>query len=345
MKTAVAVSGGMDSLLALALLKGQGRDLLAVHGLFLPPGPQDGEVLAALERQCRTLDVDFEVLDLRREFQREVVTPFVRAYASGLTPNPCAWCNPRIKFGILLDRVNGLGADRLATGHYVRMAEHGQWGPTLQRGADPVKDQSYFLSLVPRDRLERADFPLGGRFKNDTPAFLSELGLEPVHSSESQEICFVPDDDYRKFLLESGLSLPGGGNIELSDGTVLGRHDGLWRHTQGQRKGLGIAYSEPLYVLDKDVERNVLVVGPGHELATEGCLARRMNYLVSPDKWPEEVMVQTRYRQQAKPSRFLARGDELELLFLEPHAKPTPGQVAAIYSSDGLVLGGGVIES
>lgn len=343
MKTAVAVSGGMDSLLALALLKGQGHDLMAVHGLFLPAKPEDTAVLSALEEQCRALDVPLQVVDLRREFRERVAEPFVRAYAAGLTPNPCAWCNPRIKFGILFDRVVEVGADRLATGHYVRMADHPQWGMTLQRGVDPVKDQSYFLALVPGERLEKALFPLGDKLKKDTLAALGELGLKPVHSRESQEICFVPDDDYRKYLLESGLELPGGGNIELSDGAVLGRHEGLWRHTQGQRKGLGIAYSEPLYVLDKDIGRNALIVGTASELACHECLAREINFMVEPKKWPETVMVQTRYRQQAKPSRFKVRGTDLELSFIEPHARPTPGQVAAVYSEDGFVLGGGVI--
>lgn len=334
MTVVVAVSGGVDSLLCLALLREAGEEVLAVHGRFLDQDAA-GEPLAAL---CASLGVPYLELDLRREFEERVVRPFVRAYLAGETPNPCAACNPGIKFGVLFDRAIERGADRLATGHYVRL-ENGR----LLRGADARKDQSYFLSLVPAGRLARAVFPLGGLTKDEVRAELARRGLAAPVPRESREICFVPGDDYRAFLEGRGEALPGGGPVLLEDGRALGRHRGLWRHTQGQRRGLGLSWPEPLYVLDKDVERNALVVGPRASLESSGCVLRGVNRLVAPDFWPEVVLVQTRYRQKARPGRWEEAGDGLRLHFLEPQGRPTPGQISALYTPEGAVLAGGVI--
>jgi tRNA-specific 2-thiouridylase len=336
MSIAVAVSGGLDSLLALILLQERGSQVLAVHGRFLD-ADQSG---AALERICRGLGVPFLELDLRSDFEERVIAPFVHAYLAGDTPNPCAACNPGMKFGLLFDAARERGAEFLATGHYVRL-EQGR----LLRGVDAAKDQSYFLSLVPLDRLERAVFPLGGLTKAAARAELARRGLTPPLSRESQEICFVPHDDYRAFLESRGLDLPGAGPVLLSDGRKIGQHRGLWRHTQGQRKGLGLSWPEPLYVLDKDPARNAVVVGPRSELAAWGCSVDRVNRLAPQDAWPETVLVQTRYRQKAKPARFAARGQGLALTFLEPQTRPTPGQIAALYTAEGQVLGGGIITA
>ena len=342
MTTAVAVSGGMDSLLALALLKEQGHDLMAVHGHFLPPNPGWERVAEGLSAACDTLGVPFHALDLHEEFDAKVVAPFVRDYRAGLTPNPCAMCNPRMKFGVLFDAARKLGADRLATGHYVRMEDRGQ-GAMLMRGADAAKDQSYFLSLVPVEMLRLAEFPLAGTLKRDVLDILAGHGLTPPLPNESQEICFVPNDDYQAFLTARE-SMPGPGPAVLSDGTAVGRHQGLWRHTQGQRRGLGIAWTEPLYVLDKDVAANTLVVGTRDELDAHGCVAGEVNLMSPVETWPEVVLVQTRYRQKAKPGRVVLEDGRLRFIFLEPHVRPTPGQVAAVYDEAGTVLGGGVIE-
>ncbi|MBG0790399.1 MAG: tRNA 2-thiouridine(34) synthase MnmA [Desulfovibrionaceae bacterium] len=342
MITAVAVSGGMDSLLALALLREQGREVMAVHGHFLPPNLGWERVAGGLSNACDTLGVPFHALDLHAEFEREVIASFVDGYKAGLTPNPCALCNPRMKFGVLFAAAKRLGADRLATGHYVRMA--GRDGELmLARGADAAKDQSYFLSLVPIETLRRADFPLAGTFKRDVRAILDRHGLTPPLPGESQEICFVPHDDYQAFLAARG-PMPGPGPAVLSDGTVVGEHRGLWRHTQGQRRGLGIPWSEPLYVLDKDVAANTLVVGTKDELAAFGCVAGQVNLMRPTSTWPEVVLIQTRYRQKAKPGRVRLVDGRLHFTFLEPHARPTPGQVAAVYDEAGTVLGGGIIE-
>ena len=342
MTIAVAVSGGMDSLLALALLKERGEPLMAVHGHFLPPGPGWERVASGLGEACAALGVPFHALDLHESFDDRVIKPFVAEYRAGLTPNPCAMCNPRMKFGVLFDAARKLGADRLATGHYVGMADRGA-GRLLVRGEDAAKDQSYFLSMVPVETLRLAEFPLGRTRKRDVPAILESHGLTPPLPTESQEICFVPDDDYQHFLT-ARCDMPGPGPAALPDGRIIGEHQGLWRHTQGQRRGLGIPWSEPLYVLDKDVASNTLIVGPRELLASGGCVAGQVNLMRPVEAWPETVLVQTRYRQKAKPATVRLTGGKLYFDFLESHARPTPGQVAAVYDGAGAVLGGGIIE-
>lgn len=348
MRVAVAVSGGMDSLLALALLREAGEDVLALHAHFLRPDPAAREREAALAAQCGRLGVAFRAVDLAAAFRERIIRPFAAEYAAGRTPNPCAACNPGMKFGLLLDHARGLGADRLATGHYARMADHPEYGRTLARGADPAKDQSYFLCLVPRERLERAAFPLGGIFKKDVPAMLGARGLTPPVPAESQEICFVPGDDYCAFLEREaaglGLALPGDGPILDRAGNELGRHRGLWRHTPGQRRGLGLANPEPLYVLAKDPERNALLVGPASAAQAGGCIADQVNVLVPPERWPAAPLARTRFRQEAKPCRATFDGATLRIDFVEPRSLPAPGQVAALYDPDGAVLAGGVIR-
>ncbi len=339
-KTAVALSGGADSLMTLLLLRETGAAVMGVHALF--HGAGDDGLPERLRVLCADLGAPFTVIDLRREFEELVVAPFVRAYQQGLTPNPCAACNPSIKFGLLLDRVRELGADRLATGHYARLEAAG-YGPALFRGLDQSKDQSYFLSMVPRDRFERVVFPLSGWTKAEVKNALHERGLTPPAGRESQEVCFIPSD-YRDFLRARKVRLGGPGLITLADGTVLGRHFGLWQHTLGQRKGLGIAYSEPLYVTAKSFEKNSLIVGPKSAAMSSGCRTGAPNLLCPPDRWPGEVLVQTIYRQRPEPARVDLDAEGMTITFPGPRAIPSPGQVAAVYSPEGQVLGGGVIR-
>ncbi len=342
-RVAVAVSGGMDSLLALALLKEQGQDLLALHGFFLPPDDEAREKTAALEEQCARLDIPFAAVDLSAEFARLVISPFVASYLSGRTPNPCALCNRELKFGLLFAAARDMGATRLATGHYARLVDHPIYCRGLARGADPVKEQSYFLGLVRARDLRCAVFPLGDWRKKDVPAALVARGLTPPLASESQEVCFVPGDDYKTFLEASGAKLPGPGAIVHADGRTLGRHRGLWRYTLGQRRGLGVAFAEPLYVLGADREENALLVG-GAELArTRGCRAEGVNVLVPPALWPDKLFVRTRYRQAAARAEVRLDGESLEVVFAAPHDLAAPGQVAAVYDASGVVLAAGII--
>jgi len=338
---AVAVSGGGDSLAALLRLRDAGHEVLALHGQFLPE--HDETAAQGLAQACARLGVPLHLLDLRARFEALVAAPFASEYLAGRTPNPCARCNAAMKFGLLLDRALELGAQNLATGHYAGAGQHPAYGWALSRGADPVKDQSYFLSLVPRERLARARFPLAGVSKATVRAELDARGTPPPLPQESQEICFVPGDDYRAFLQARTQELPGPGPAQLPDGTRVGAHQGLWRATIGQRRGLGLSWREPLYVLDKDLERNVLVVAPRGELLRDSFEADEVNLLADPALWPQEVLVQTRYREAARPARVELRGGRLHVRLHAPLVRPAPGQVAAVYDCGGAVLAGAVI--
>jgi len=340
---AVAVSGGSDSLLALALLRRAGHDVIAVHAHFLPPDAGQRALVAAMADQCAVLDVPLTTVDLAAAFHERVIAPFARAYAAGRTPNPCAACNREMKFGLLLEAARALGAVRLATGHYARLEETDA-GPALFRGDDASRDQSYFLTLVPLAALGQALFPMARRRKADNAAALAALGLRPPLPKESREICFVPQDDYRAFLETCGLPLSGPGPIVLADGRQVGTHQGLWRHTVGQRRGLGVAYTEPLYVLAKDAAANALVVGPKPALSASDCRTGPANFLVAPADWPEAVAVQTCYRMRPRPAAVRVTADGgLDIRFAEPVARPTPGQVAAVSDAGGRMLAGGIL--
>ncbi len=349
--TAVAVSGGVDSLYAMVSLKQAGEPVFALHARMLPPelAPPDYEaMLGRLGEACAALDVPLAVIDCVEAFAGAVITPFVRAYAAGLTPNPCAHCNAAVKFGLLLDRARELGAARLATGHYIRLEDTDN-GPALFAAGDAAKDQSYFLSLVPKDRLALARSPLAGENKDAIRAFLAAQGIRTPAPGESQEICFVPGDDYRAFLRDRaaklGMALPGPGAVTLPDNSVIGKHKGLWHYTEGQRKGLGIAWKEPLYVLEKKTEGNTLVVGNAGDLAGLGheVTARDCNFLVPFAQWPDTVLVRTRFRQPARPASARLEGNTLILREETPRGPHARGQIATVYDRDMRVLGGGVI--
>jgi tRNA-uridine 2-sulfurtransferase len=355
----IAVSGGADSLLSLTLLAESGMPVHAVHGLFLPN--QDAGRLQALERICASLGVPLAVLDLAEEFSAAIIAPFVRAYLAGLTPNPCCHCNPGVKFGLLFQRAMALlppgqapcSPPVFATGHYAALTDHPHWGRMLTRPLDPHKDQTYFLALLPKAALERARFPLAGVRKRDVPDLLRQRGLEPPVPEESQEICFIPDNDYRGFVqraaadrdLALNLELPGPGPVLDSAGRQLGMHQGLWRYTQGQRRGLGIAHHEPLYVLGKDIARNALLVGGKGDFAPQRCLLPEPNFFAPPEQWPGDVLAQTRYRQRARPARIELTDQGLLVDFpdQEPDTPPAPGQLCAVYTPDSLLLAGGII--
>ena len=345
MKIAVALSGGADSLMALLLLKEQGHALFAVHAHFLPPSGETITLSKKINDICRKLGIELHILDLSQAFEQKVITDFVQSYVEGYTPNPCAVCNATMKFGLLLDEALTLGAEKIATGHYAQVKNIDD-KVTLWRAKDSLKDQSYFLSLVPRHKFKNVIFPLASWSKKEVRKFLEEKSISPVISRESNEICFI-DNDYRNFLLQKGINLPGPGPIKTSKGEILGTHKGLWRYTLGQRRGIGIAYKYPLYVTGKDLAQNALIVGPEKELWSRGCIVQDVNYLVPPELWPKEILVQTRYRQKAKKASVALNDlaqDNLRVTFIEPQKLPTPGQVAAFFSPQGQVLGAGVIK-
>lgn len=337
-RAAVALSGGVDSLVAALRLRAAGHSLLALHFITGFETSASDSVRGLADR----VDIPFQEIDLTDAFRRSVVDDFVETYRRGRTPNPCMVCNPRIKFGFLLEQARELGADWLATGHYARIVRDEDGRVHLLRSADRQKDQSYFLARVPRDRLAGALFPLGDLTKDRVREMAAAAGFSKTVRSESQDICFVPDN-YADFLAAAGVpSRPG--EIVALDGTVIGRHDGLHQFTIGQRKGIGVPGPEPYYVVRLDRERNRLMVGGKEALLAGGCRVASVNWIVDPPESALEVRVRVRYRHQAAPARLTPLpGNRAEVQFETPQSAVTPGQGAVFYQNDE-VLGGGVIE-
>jgi tRNA-specific 2-thiouridylase len=336
------MSGGVDS--AVALLRSLPNAVGVTLRLWLDPAGPDSEraccspesVIAARET-CHRLGVPHVTLDLREEFRRAVVTPFVRGYARGETPNPCTRCNGSFRFAELLAFAHRAGAGRLATGHYARIAERdGQL--LVARGADPAKDQSYMLAALDPRHLERISFPLGEQDKVATRAEAERAGLAAARRPESQEACFLAGDDYREFLGRHGLD-PQEGTIVDEGGTTLGRHDGYWRFTPGQRRGLGLAAPEPLYVLGARPSANTVVVGPRAALARTRVEARGRLY-----REAEHVDAKLRYRSPATKARVEATSRGFRLELDEPAYGVAPGQAAVLYDGDS-VVGYGLITA
>ena len=349
-KVLVAMSGGVDSSAAAALLVQQGYDC---DGAMLKLAPNEDSRCCSADdaedaRQAAArLGMRFYVFNETARFRRCVMDKFVDEYAAGRTPNPCIDCNRELKFGALLDRALTLGYDYIATGHYARRrwdAATGRW--QLLRACDPAKDQSYVLYHLTHDTLAHMLFPLGELTKGEVRELARARGFVTAAKPESQDICFVPDGDYARFIEgRCGADTAfNPGEIVDREGRVLGGHAGLIRYTIGQRKGLGIAAREPLYVLAKDTAANRLIVGFKDELLSVGVVASDMNF-ISGDVWqgPREVLVKTHYRQHPVPAVAEQTGvDELTVAFDEPQRAAAPGQAAVLYEGD-IVLGGGTI--
>jgi tRNA-specific 2-thiouridylase len=341
-RVAVAMSGGVDS--AVALLRA-GRDAVGVTlRLWLDPDGPDAEraccspeAVVAARRTCHERGVPHVTLDLREEFRRAVVAPFVRGYASGETPNPCIRCNGSFRFAELLAFARRAGAARLATGHYARIVEH-RGRSLLARAQDPAKDQSYMLARLDPRLLGQIWFPLGDQSKAETRAEASSAGLAVARRPESQEACFLAGGDYRSFLRRQGLEERDGPIVD-ERGMELGRHRGHWGFTPGQRKGLGVAAGAPVYALRADPASNTIVVGPRASLAKRRVTAAGRLYVPV-----ERAEAKLRYRSPALPARVEERARGFELRLDEPAYGVAAGQAAVLYEGDA-VVGCGLVSS
>ncbi len=346
-RVAVAMSGGLDSAMALALLQQQGHELVGLTmRLWREPGnahdPAEADIASA-RRVCQQLGVAHHVVDLQEAFYRQVVCHLVDEYAAGRTPNPCIRCNRWIKFGLLLEHALALGAEALATGHYARIAQQtGEY--LLLRGRDAAKDQAYFLYTLGQETLSRLLFPLGEHTKAQVRAWAQARGLPVAERPESQDICFLRDGDYRRFIAAQRPEAVRPGPIYNRAGALLGEHRGLPYYTIGQRSGLGLAAPRPLYVLALDAGRNALVVGYGDELGQRALLAREVT-TVSGRPLPAGASVQAkiRYRARAVAAQVYPEGaDAARVCFDELLRDITPGQAVVFYQGE-RVLGGGII--
>ena len=336
MKILMAMSGGVDSAAAATLLGREGHTAIGCTMRLAETEREDREILRA-QASAEALGIEHRVLDLRQEFEREVISPFAAAYREGKTPNPCIYCNAAIKFGAFYDYAMREGFDRIATGHYARI-EDGR----LLKARDAAKDQSYVLYRLTQAVLDKTLFPLGSITKAEARAIAEEAGLASARAEESQDICFVPDGDYAAFLEGRGDGIAPCGHYIDRDGNILGEHRGITHYTLGQHKGLGIALGRVRYVTRIDPVANTVTLGDEEELYTREATLADLHLIAGRADVPFTAAVKLRYRQREVACTVYPTDHGARLVFADPQRAPTPGQSAVLYDGD-TVLGGGYI--
>jgi tRNA-specific 2-thiouridylase len=354
----VALSGGVDSAVSAHLLSKEGYELLAATMILLPcvgageparPNCCCGEQsISAARRISAQLGIPHSLVDLADEFEKQIISRFLSEYSRARTPNPCVWCNREIKFGLLNQKSRALGCDTVATGHYAKVEKDALTGKfLLKKGKDSKKDQSYFLFSLTQEQLSNTLFPLAPLTKTEVREIAKEAGISAFNARESQDICFVPGNDCTQFLRErlGGALIPG--NFRDSSGKVLGMHGGIQLYTVGQRRRLGIAKGEPLYVLKIDSQTNEIILGPKEELYATSLTASEVNW-IGFDQPPAEIRCCARIRYSHKEAPATVRRiseDSVEVKFDEPQMAITPGQAVVFYDEDRVLGGATILDS
>ena len=333
-RVVVAMSGGVDSSVAAALLKKQGYEVIGITMCFGLQGIEDARKVA------HKLDIKHYTLNMQRVLNERVIKNFCREYQLGRTPNPCVRCNQYVKFGVLLKKARSLGAKYLATGHYARIKKASSY--LLRKARDPKKDQSYFLYRLGQNQLKHVLFPLGNYTKVEVRNFAKELGLHTADKSGSQEICFLAGGNYRDFLKNQGIKIKPGSIVD-TEGNILGRHRGIAFYTIGQREGLGIAKGYPLYVTKIEPRTNRIFVGAKKDALKSEFIVKEAHFIPKIIKKKVALKVKIRYNHKEMPADVLFENKKIKVCFKKPQFAITPGQSAVFYDKD-VVVGGGVIE-
>ncbi len=353
MRVAVAMSGGVDSSLAAVLLHREGHEVIGLTAKILLCAEMDGteprfdvccspENIADAREVARQFGFPHMIINMEDDFSREIIEPFCDEYLRGRTPSPCLSCNARIKFKNLLAHAKEIGCEKLATGHYARLgSENGRYH--VLAGLDEAKDQSYFLSMLNQDILASILFPLGNLRKEETRDIAAAFGLKVSNKVESQEICFVHDNDYASFIERRRNIMPKTGRIIDESGNVLGTHRGSYRYTIGQRRGLRISHCEPLYVISVSPETNEVVVGRRTSLKKKGLFATEINYMKS-SRLEGRAFIKIRSTQRPVSGMLYEADGGVYVRFDEPVESITPGQAAVFYDESRAILGAGWIN-
>lgn len=337
---AIGMSGGVDSSVAACLLKDKGYNVIGVT-LELLDNEETKKSIEDAKNICKKIDIKHYVCDLKKEFKEEIVQNFITAYKQGKTPNPCVLCNRLFKFGLFYKKALELGADYISTGHYARVKNN-----RLMMSLADGKDQSYFLCQIKKEILPKVLFPLNEfQSKEEIRTLARKYQLPVSEKKDSQEVCFIPNDDYKTFLKKNGQEEVEG-KIILTDGTVLGNHKGLFNYTIGQRKGLNISYKEPLYVIQLDTKNNNLIVGTNNELFNQELIATNMNYLVEKDEFfKTKLFAKIRSRGNLEEvDTVTEEQNRLKIKFKNKLRAITPGQLIVFYNENKECLGGAYIE-